>query len=142
MDKSKHTPVPADILKSHGLKITPARIAILQSLTGGCLLQSAQDIASNIPSSINKTTIYRTLDNLSDKGVLYKTHFRDGKTYYELQSNHHHHIVCTQCGLKESVDMCVQSITHNLAQSSASFSVITDHVLEFFGICTPCSNKS
>lgn len=50
--------------------------------------------------SISRATIYRTIKQLLDSGLLQKIRTRDGKIYYEhnLDQKQHAHIICNECG--------------------------------------------
>ena len=124
-----------NLLKEHALKITKERVLLLSLLKDSHKPLSAEEIAERIESQVNLVTIYRTLERFVNLGILYKAHFGGGKAYYEFQNKHHHHITCTECGVQEKIDMCIKSDQ----VSSKNFSVINNHVLEFFGICKKCN---
>ena len=86
---------------------------------------TVEEIQGLLKHAVNKTTVYRALDSFVEKGILYQTHLRDGKTYYEYQNEHHHHIVCTSCGTKEEVPLCIESSISKISRQSKKFRVIT-----------------
>ena len=139
MKKSKPEQPIADLLRSAGFKVTPARLALLEILMTKCAPLTVEDIAAQMPTGINATTIYRALDQFAQAGLVHQTHFRDGKTYYEYQSHHHHHIVCTGCGVKEEISLCVESSLSRVIKESKKFNHVQDHILEFFGVCQDCA---
>ena len=99
-----------NILETHNLKKTEGRITLLGILQNSSTPLSIDQIKSKLSSNI--TTIYRTLEILVNKGIVYQTDFRDGKAYFELQDKHHHHVTCTKCGTREDIDICIaQEIT-------------------------------
>ena len=52
-------------------------------------------------------------------------------------NNHHHHILCTQCGAVAEFDGCiVDSLSERLEQLTG-FN-ITDHWMEMWGLCARC----
>jgi len=128
-----------DILKEKGLKITDSRTAILTFLMKIGKPVVVEDIQLGIGGTTNITTIYRTLEQFTQKGIIYQADFRDGRVYYEYQTHHHHHIVCTQCGTKEEVNTCIEDKVSNITENSKKFALITDHALEFFGTCHNCT---
>lgn len=139
MKKSKQEQPIADLLRDEGLKVTPARLALLEILMTECAPMTVEDIAVQMPVGINTTTIYRALDQFVSVGLIHQTHFRDGKTYYEYQDHHHHHIVCTSCGVKEEISLCIESSLPLVLKESKKFNKVQDHMLEFFGICQDCA---
>lgn len=95
-----------------------------------------------IPITSNQTTIYRALEALTSTEVVKKIDFGDTGARYELNvgTNHHHHIVCKQCGKIEDIENCSSDELEKLVlKKSKSFTSIQNHALEFFGVCTKCS---
>jgi ABC-2 type transport system ATP-binding protein len=53
-------------------------------------------------------------------------------------SDHHHHIICNNCN--KLVDVKIKEVTLNKKLlHKLGFAKVTDHSLEFFGICRSCS---
>ena len=86
-----------------GYRLTLGREAILDVLSKTDDHLSAEDIYMKIHPKhpgVGLTTIYRTLDVLSNLGMVYKLDFGDGRARYEFAegpkgAHHHHHLVCT-----------------------------------------------
>ncbi|RKX50806.1 MAG: transcriptional repressor [Thermotogae bacterium] len=92
---------------------------------------------------ISKATVYRTVDLLSDVGLLRRIVFRDGVIRYELVSkdeHHHHHIICTECGRVEEFPLDLLDDLEKLIEKSTGYK-ITDHQLKFYGLCSECAKK-
>ena len=82
------------ILKEHGLKITPQRIAVYEAL---CLLGHpyAEDIVSHVRKSnpnISVATIYNTLEHFKAKNLLCKLETCQDKMRYDAGMKKHYHI--------------------------------------------------
>ncbi len=131
------------MLKEARLKVTPARLAILNLFTEGCKPLNAEDIFSKLKSKdINLVTIYRTLGSLEQAGILKRIDLHTESIHYELASHHHHHIVCTKCGDIEGFDICeVENISKKVLIKSSRFNSINQHSLEFFGMCKSCAKN-
>ncbi len=129
-------------LKRAGLKNTPARKLILDVFSSDCKPINAEFIYGKLKSkNINQVTIYRTLASLTQVGILKKVDLRKGSAYYEL-AGHHHHIVCTDCGTVEGFDDCdIKSLSKNVLGKSSKFKAISQHSLEFFGVCKSCTKS-
>lgn len=126
-------------LQQKGYRLTSQRQQILDALTS--YPQSVLEIISFLKSkgvSVDKVTIYRTLDCFVELGVVAKTQFKDKTAKYELliASNHHHHLVCDQCGSVEDIPLD-DSILLKRVRKQTDFQV-KSHSLEFFGICANC----
>lgn len=110
--------------------MTKARLQLLQIFKNTNFPVSASDLLKKI--KVNKTTIYRELDFLVDKGIVNEVNFGDRKKRFELKDlEHHHHLVCLNCKSVEDVNI---NESFNVPKS---FKVIK-HNLEFFGFCASC----
>ena len=76
-----------------------------------------------------KTTVYRTLELLSESGMVAITDLGSGRLEYELADRPHHHLICEKCGarieastrMQRSVDGCSRPVRiDRLTQRSAS----------------------
>ena len=84
-----------DILKSHGLKRTPQRIAVLSAIIGNRTHPSAEALIREIRKkhpSISTGTIYNILDTFVSKGIITKLHTGDNVMRYDPVTDEHHHI--------------------------------------------------
>lgn len=134
-------------LESNGLRKTSGRMAILAVLesTGGMF--SIQDIYDILKKRMKGSrpdwaTVFRTVVQYEQVGIVDACELGDGVKRYELKHHadgHHHHIVCTECGVVEHLDLCTQEVLHKITVGSG-FSNI-QHKLEFQGRCPRCAKK-
>ncbi|WP_084251424.1 Fur family transcriptional regulator [Kosmotoga arenicorallina] len=93
---------------------------------------------------ISKATVYRTVDLLSDVGLLRRIVFRDGVIRYELvgkdEQHHHHHIICTECGRVDEFPFDLLDDLEKLVEESTGYK-LTDHQLKFYGLCSECAKE-
>lgn len=131
------------ILKAESLKVTPTRLAILNVFSVDCKPINALYIFEKLQSKrINLVTIYRTLTSFESVGILKRVNLHKESIYYELGDQHHHHIICTDCGTVESFDKCdIGGLSNKILNKSSKFQKINKHSLEFFGICKLCAKK-
>jgi Fur family ferric uptake transcriptional regulator len=90
--------------------------------------------------SVNKTTIYRALEQLKAESLIKEVNFSDGKMRFELSSlPHHHHLMCLDCHRIE--DMVLKDELRSIEQTIAKDKKfqVKNHNLEFFGVCNQCS---
>lgn len=131
-----------DILKSNNYKITEQRKAILQVLAANSKnLISAEALhnqATKIYDKTNMSTIYRNLEMLEKFNILYKFTAENGTTLFKLicSDDHHHHIICKQCGKTEAIDFCPLNTLKKISKDK-NFN-LTDHKLELYGFCMDC----
>lgn len=130
-------------------KMTPQRQLVLQiflNRPGEHLsAEDVHDVLREKRMEIGLATVYRTLDLLSDLGILQKMEFGDGCARYEVNTtdpskHHHHHLICTKCGkVYEFDDDLLEDLEKDIAKKSGF--QIRDHQVKFFGICKDCQEK-
>lgn len=120
---------------------TELRRLVLLLLSKSKTPLSAKELLSSVIKrrGFHKTSVYRQLDTLQRQSAIHEVELGDRKKRYELSSiNHHHHIVCAECGtiqdvvLKEKLDKQKREVA-----KQTKFKV-SNHVLEFFGLCPRC----
>ena len=88
-------------LEDHRLKHTKQREAILDAFLEASGHITSDDLYQRIREkhpNIGFTTVYRTMKLLCEAGLANERHFDDGVTRYEIQHEHHDHLVCVRCG--------------------------------------------
>ncbi|CAJ1316220.1 Ferric uptake regulation protein [Paenibacillus nuruki] len=135
-------------LKSKGYKLTPQRETTIR-----VLLQHEKDhlsaeevfllVKEQFPE-IGMATVYRVLDLLNELHVVQKVNFGDGAARFDLRqanSPHlHHHLICTECGnVEEIMDDWLLPLEKRIEREYGF--TVTDHRLDFQGICTECRVK-
>jgi Fur family transcriptional regulator, ferric uptake regulator len=132
----KHT------LKENRLRVTPARMAVLELLEKKDAPMDIQAILAELSASsipCDQVTVYRMMETFVEKGMVKQVNFEDGKFRYEIEGEHHHHLVCEQCGSIQAIhDPCL-AVSETEVKQKYNFQ-ITRHHLEFFGLCQSCAN--
>jgi Fe2+ or Zn2+ uptake regulation protein len=131
------------ILRSAGLKCTPARLAILSFLKGQHFA-SAQEIHNSIgkKKGFDLVTIYRTLGSFEKAGLVKRVDVRKDALYYEFNEGHHHHIICTKCEKVADFDDTGDKILITKALKQAKdFKSISHHSFDLYGLCNTCARK-
>ena len=144
---STHAPSLADTLRSHGFRVTTTRTTLLTLLAKADAPQTVNDLQGIWPVAPqpNHTTLYRALCDLAAAGIITRTDLNTGIAHYEFTPDrpHHHHIVCTNCGYIEELNDCTpEPLETTVCSAARSFTTITDHTLEFFGVCTTCARST
>ena len=120
---------------------TRQRAAVQDVLAELHEFRTAQQIHDELRSrgdSIGLTTVYRTLQALSEAGELDALRTADGETAYRRCSDgHHHHLVCRSCG--RTVEVSGPAVEHwaNAVAAENGFRDVS-HDLEIFGTCGDC----
>ena len=93
-----------------------------------------------LKDSCNPSSVFRILVKLEEIGLVRRLG-SPGRSYYfmlSLPGEHHEHIICTECGKIENLD--IDCPVHELEKdihSSTRYRKIY-HQLDFFGICPTC----
>jgi len=137
-----------------GFRLTIPRQAILDVFSRASEHLSAEDIYLKIHKNypnVGLTTIYRTLDLLVEMGLLFKFDFGDGRARFELSQGpkgirHHHHLVCSSCGrvidYTDFIDDEIELLNQIEKGLTEKFNFkITNHLIQFYGLCDRCQNK-
>ncbi|OGK21309.1 hypothetical protein A3C23_02260 [Candidatus Roizmanbacteria bacterium RIFCSPHIGHO2_02_FULL_37_13b] len=124
-----------------GYRFTRPRRLIFEVLEQHIKPVSTQDIFQFLKKRnkyIDLTSIYRTLDLMKKATIVNEIEFGDGKKRYELVKgkNHHHHLVCKNCGDVEDIEIREEKLMKAL-KIETDFK-IEKHTLEFFGLCDKC----
>jgi Fe2+ or Zn2+ uptake regulation protein len=145
--------LPADLraavvalLRDGNQRLTPNREALLEVLHGARTRPlTIPEIVAERPS-LAVSTVYRNLTVLEDAGVVHRIVARGDHAYYELVEDlteHHHHMVCTRCGLVEDVPATPtieKSVNDAVRQIARRTGFRTEHHrLDLVGLCKQCA---
>lgn len=138
----KHLKESQTQLKTNGLKVTSARLGLLDVFKHAKKPVSVKQLAKKLgKNAADVVTLYRNVEALADLGVLKMVRLNDKQIYYELAGGeHHHHLICTNCGKLEDVKMREINLSKTFLKSHG-FAKVTSHSLEFFGLCQACVKK-
>ena len=136
-----------------GYRMTVPRQAIMDVLSGTDKHLSAEDIYMKVHKmspEVGLTTVYRTLDLLTQMGLVVKFDFGDGRARYELtagpKSEHHHHLICASCKriieYTDFIDEEMEFLERAEKGLSKKYNFdIKNHIIQFYGLCNKCKNK-
>ncbi len=119
-------------LRGRGYKGTPQRLAVLEALAAD-QHQSIGELRERCPK-VGMVTVYRTLDLLTEQGLVRRLDLGDGPRY-ELAEAHHHHLICEGCGDVSEFDQC--PIDPTRLPLDGAFE-INSHSVEVYGLCGAC----
>lgn len=118
-----------------GLKMTEQRRVILRVLGSAedhPSVESVYERARQIDPSISIATVYRTLSLLDELDLVIKHEFQEGHSRYEVNWDHHHHLVDLETGeviefQNEELEQLKEQIARDLGYD------LIDHRLELYG---------
>ena len=127
-------------LREQGLRLTPQRELILRAVEE--LRHATPDeVLAHVRgqvSSVNASTVYRTLEVLEELGLVRHAHLSDrAPTYHTVRDHEHFHLVCRNCQAVISVDPDVLSPMLSRLEADHGFFADIGH-LTVFGTCQDC----
>jgi len=137
-DNSKYK----EVLKKEGVKSTRHRYAMLELLEKSKSPLTVEELfilLKEKTSSINLSTVYRTLETFASKNLVIKSNrVDDGKARYELNHHEHkHHLFCVSCHKLIAIEECPIGELQQILKKKIDFDV-TGHNLEIYGYCHNC----
>ncbi len=124
--------------------MTPQRLCILQALVQSNSHPSAEEIyaqVQNVWPMTSLATVYKTLETLRDIGEALEMQVGDGRRHYDgLRPCFHPHVVCTQCGRIEDVEIEGLSGLPMQARQASGYQIHAQRV-EFYGLCRVCQQQ-
>ena len=131
-------------LSARGLRLTRQRRAVLDAIAAApSSLNALQvyDAARQQCPELGLTTVYRTLEVLAEVGALRRVHGPDHcESFVPASAAHGHTVVCSACGRATEFTACNMRGIAEAAARETGYS-ITDHFLQFSGLCAGCSAK-
>lgn len=123
-------------------RMTRQRTAIAEVLQETDEFRSAQqlhEILRSQGSTIGLATVYRTLQSMAESDQVDVLRTAEGENLYRrcADDEHHHHLVCRECGATQEIDV---PVVEEWATKIAGAHGYTDieHIVEIFGICPEC----
>jgi len=87
-------------LRDSGLRVTPQRLAVYEAVVMLHDHPTAEEVSYYIRTKhpeIALGTVYKTLETLAEKAILYRVKTDSGLLRYDAVDDRHHHIYCTHC---------------------------------------------
>lgn len=130
----------AERLRQAGYKLTPARLAVLQVIDDEHAHLNPVDVleqARQVYPKLGRATVYRTLELLTELGILRPIYMGETTPRFIRAEGGHHHLVCNDCGKVVEFDECVAGQMIQALREEFRFE-IDSHLLEFYGRCQSC----
>jgi len=129
-------------LKARGRRVTPQRRAIIQALVKNHSHPTAEQVLTHVRSgmpNISPATVYNTLHELVDIGVLQELDLGLGEKHYDVLPAAHAHLVCLGCGRIEDVPYDSQAL--KLAPEHTHGFLLEECSVVFRGYCPVCASQ-
>lgn len=132
------------LLREHNFSRTEGRLKLLKTLAKADCPLSEKEIEKIMPAVINKTTIYRNLNSLSEKGIIQKIISGDSLKYklnssllHNENSPEHIHFQCTVCNRV----VCMEELKIQDYDLPGGYNKIENQFL-IIGICKDCNEEA
>ena len=130
-----------EILREKGHRLTPQRMIVLEAIDASDDHISADEIYRQALVKypyMNISTVYRTLELLTELGLASETDLGRGRLcYHPLGKAQHHHLVCRKCGKVEDIDVSVVNRLQDDIRVRYGFEAELEHIA-LFGTCAAC----
>ncbi|MGW7522348.1 Fur family transcriptional regulator [Streptomyces sp. NPDC054783] len=134
-------PTTAEELRGAGLRVTAARVALLETVRAGDHL-GVEAIASGVRDRVGHISlqaVYEALHALTAAGLVRRIEPAGHPARYEGRvGDNHHHIVCRSCGAVVDVDCAVGDAPCLTASDDRGFAIDEAEVV-YWGKCPDCS---
>lgn len=102
--------------------------------------QIYEQLRSRLPA-VNRSTIYRSLERLTNQGKISVSDMGTGVLLYEyVGEGRHHHLVCQECHhIIDISDEAVAPLFMKIEQTSR-YEILTNHLI-LYGVCPGCQSK-
>lgn len=152
-----------ELLRQGKVKVTPNRRKVLGMFLEGDKPWTLQSMHRSLSAEehCDLSSVYRALSAFRVAGLVEEFRLPGEKqTFYSLNrhhgavqaktrhtgagaktrvhgDHHHHHIVCQDCGIVSHLDICLPAGVMGKVENASGFR-ITEHHLEFKGLCRQC----
>ncbi|MEU4107046.1 Fur family transcriptional regulator [Streptomyces sp. NPDC048208] len=141
MTASQPPTTAAAELRGAGLRVTAARVALLDTVRAGDHL-GAEAIASKVRERVGHISVqavYEALHALTAAGLIRRIEPAGSPARFEGRvGDNHHHAVCRSCGAVVDVDCAVGHAPCLTASDNRGFAIDEAEVV-YWGTCSDCS---
>jgi Fe2+ or Zn2+ uptake regulation protein len=127
-------------LRSAGLRVTAARLAVLDAARRGDH-RTVEEIAAAVRrriGSVSTQAVYDVLAALARVGLVRRIEPSGSPARFETRvGDNHHHLVCRSCGLVVDVD-CAAERAPCLNPLTTSGFVVDEADVTYWGLCPEC----
>ena len=135
------SPTPAEELRGAGLRVTAARVALLETVREGDHL-GVEAITSGVRGRVGHISVqavYDALHALTAAGLLRRIEPADSPARFERRvGDNHHHAVCRSCGAIADVDCAIGQAPCLTPSDHHGFAIDEAEVI-YWGLCPDCS---
>jgi Fur family transcriptional regulator, ferric uptake regulator len=133
-----------EVLHGAGYRRGGARTAVVEALARHDCAVTALELDDELrqrKAGVGRASIYRSLEQLEELGVLKRLEVSRGMASYERvvkSGHHHHHAICRSCGRLEAFED--PGLERAIARVAGRVSVdVAEHEVVLRGLCERCA---
>ena len=135
----------ADYLDDNGIKLTPGRRVVFEEAMKAHGHFAPEALVKQCKANkrkVSRATVYRSLRELLEAGVIRETAYGEKHTIYEhiYDEKPHHHARCIRCGELFEIPDLGEETKYKPILDKMNFKVL-GHEMTFYGICEKCQNS-
>jgi Fur family ferric uptake transcriptional regulator len=138
---SSPPPTTAEELRGAGLRVTAARVALLEAVRSGDHL-GVEALAAGVRGRVGHISlqaVYEALHALTAAGLVRRIEPAGSPARFEGRvGDNHHHVVCRSCGVVADVDCAVGEAPCLTASDDHGFTIDEAEVI-YWSMCPDCS---
>ena len=131
-----------NLLREHGLKVTPQRLGILSLMDQRGHI-SVDDLYLEIKdrfASISLATMYKNINTMMASSIIAEVKLPKQKSRFEIAKEVHGHLLCQECGEFLDIGVDFEKIINDITLKSRYRLFETSLVLS--GVCPLCQHSS
>lgn len=130
-------------LRESGLRLTHQRLEVAREIASSETHPDTETIYRKVRTrvpTISLDTVYRTLAALERLGLVTRVNATAGPARYDANLDHHHHFLCTRCGL-------VRDVYHSSFDDLEAPDLVVDLgkvesvLVQLCGVCARCQES-
>jgi Fe2+ or Zn2+ uptake regulation protein len=137
--------VVTQTLRSHGLRVTAPRVAVLRAvgeMEGHPDAEAVALRARALIGNVSTQAVYDSLHAMTRAGLLRRIEPAGSPARYETRvGDNHHHVVCRSCGATQDID-CAVGPAPCLSPGDAGGFVVDEAEVTFWGLCPDCQHDA
>ncbi|MFB4315057.1 Fur family transcriptional regulator [Actinomadura sp. 21ATH] len=137
---ASQTPTPAEELRGAGLRVTAARVALLETVRAGDHL-GVEAIAAGVRERVGHISlqaVYEAVHALTAAGLVRRIEPAGSPARFEGRvGDNHHHLVCRNCGAVKDVDCALGQPPCMHPVDEAGY-LVDEADVTFWGLCPAC----
>lgn len=129
-------------MAADGQRKTWQKAAVEAALAESDDFLSAQNLHTRMKaggSGIGLATVYRTLNDLVEKGRADVLPNGGEQLFRSCGTVHHHHLVCVDCGKAVEIEAPIEDWVRAVAEEHGFADV--QHVVDVMGVCADCQRR-